>query len=122
MLQFFPSRRCDYRFLIDLRAVLEAPLPSPVVAQPPVVAGRTGVTEASAPVTNSQTPLLSSLHMQQAIDLKITACQVLSTTHYIDVQKSATLAALFKGECPRIIWLIYLLIIEFKEQVSIEKN
>ncbi|VDD83203.1 unnamed protein product [Mesocestoides corti] len=91
LLQYCPAtRRCDNRFLFDLRAIMDAPLPAAsTTGQPSIIRGN------SAP---HQT-LLSSLQLQQAIDLKVTACQVLSTTHYLEGQKSATLAALFKGMC-----------------------
>ncbi|VDM01483.1 unnamed protein product [Schistocephalus solidus] len=113
LLRYCPTRRCDHRFLIDLRAILDAPWPLPTAA------GAAGTQAASvlafggfrgqlgggvsAPSISSalasQTPLLSFLHQQQIIDLKVAACRVLSTTHYIDSQKSSTLAALFKGIC-----------------------
>ncbi|VDK30483.1 unnamed protein product [Dibothriocephalus latus] len=71
----------------------------------------------------SQPPLLSFQHQQQIIDLKVAACRVLSTTHYIDSQKSSTLAALFKGICsdsPAIHKIAFECIREFVSHTTID--
>lgn len=89
LLQYSPmNRRCDNRFLVDLRAIMEAPLPNFQASVGQSAGNR------STPVSQ---PILSSLQLQMAIDLKIIASRVLSTMHYLDAQKSVILGALFKG-------------------------
>lgn len=52
-----------------------------------------------------QQALLSSLQLQQAIDLKVGACRILATLHYLEAHKTTTISALFKGWCPSVMLL-----------------
>ncbi|VDK37547.1 unnamed protein product [Taenia asiatica] len=89
LLQYCPmNRRCDNRFLVDLRAIMDSPLPTSPIAPNQPTGGRS---------PSSQQPISSSLQLQMAVDLKVAASQVLSTMHYLEAQKSVILAALFKG-------------------------
>ncbi|CDS35832.1 PIK kinase FAT and Armadillo domain containing protein [Echinococcus multilocularis] len=91
LLQYCPmNRRCDNRFLVDLRAIMDSPLPASPMSSSYPIGGRT---------PTSQLPIFSSLQLQMAVDLKVVASQVLSTMHYLESHKSVILAALFKGMC-----------------------
>ncbi|VDL61863.1 unnamed protein product [Hymenolepis diminuta] len=91
LLHYSPTnRRCDNRFLADMRAIMEAPLPSSAD-----IPSQSTQLRGLAPPQN----ILSSLQLQMAVNLKIVAAQVLSTMHYLDAQKATILGALFKGIC-----------------------
>ncbi|KAM7539597.1 hypothetical protein Aperf_G00000045134 [Anoplocephala perfoliata] len=91
LLHYSPTnRRCDNRFLADMRAIMDAPLPTTVD-----ISSQNTPLRALAPPQN----IFSSLQLQMAIDLKVVAAQVLSTMHYLDAQKPTILGALFKGIC-----------------------
>nr|CDS25899.2 transformation:transcription domain associated [Hymenolepis microstoma] len=91
LLHYSPTnRRCDNRFLADIRAIMEAPLPNSA-----------DISSQSTSVRGLPPPqnILSSLQLQMAVNLKLVAAQVLSTMHYLDAQKATILGALFKGIC-----------------------
>ncbi|VDN95889.1 unnamed protein product [Rodentolepis nana] len=91
LLHYSPSnRRCDNRFLADIRAIMEAPLPSSAD-----IPSKSTSVKGLTPPQN----ICSSLQLQMVVNLKIVAAQVLSTMHYLDAQKATILGALFKGIC-----------------------